>query len=108
MSKIDYINYDDVREDRRQQKKFKKKKNLSKKLKIKGERKKYVKKMIKSYIYIYNTMCIIHVSCEIQFQFNQLCTNCYLELEAPDLPMDENGIYHLDYSMMVIYRHSLN
>ena len=28
MSKVDYLNYDDVREDRRQQKKFKKRKSF--------------------------------------------------------------------------------
>jgi hypothetical protein len=43
MSKIDYLNYDDVREDRRQQKKFKKKKSL-KEAKNKRRKKKYVKK----------------------------------------------------------------
>ena len=43
MSKVDYLNYDDVREDRRQQKKFKKKKSL-KEAKNKRRRKKYVKK----------------------------------------------------------------
>ena len=43
MSKVDYLNYDDVREDRRQQKKFKKKKSL-KEAKNKRRKKKYVRK----------------------------------------------------------------
>ena len=54
-----------------------------------------LKKIIK-YIFIY-TICVITIGCESNPMSNQTCDYCYLELEAPDLPMDENGIYHLDY-----------
>ena len=57
-----------------------------------------LKKMIK-YIFIY-TICVISIGCEsnVLGPDNGECSNCYLELEAPNLPIDENGIYHLDYN----------
>ena len=56
-----------------------------------------MKNVIK-YIFIYITM-MLTIGCESNvfgLDGNQ-CSNCSLELEAPNLPMDENGIYHLDY-----------
>ena len=53
-------------------------------------------KNIIKYIFIY-TICIMSIGCESNLLGPDECTNCYLELEAPNLPMDENGIYHLDY-----------
>ena len=53
--------------------------------------------MIK-YILIY-TICVITIGCESNvFGPSDECTNCHLEIEAPNLPMDENGVYHLDYN----------
>ena len=54
-----------------------------------------LKNVIK-YILIY-TICIISIGCESNLLGPDECSNCYLELEAPNLPIDENGIYHLDY-----------
>ena len=55
-----------------------------------------LKKMIK-YIFIY-TICVITIGCDNPMSpQEEYCDYCYLELEAPNLPMDENGIYHLDY-----------
>jgi len=60
-------------------------------------------KNIIKYIFIY-TMVMITISCDIPTTFGPMnnveteCSYCYLELEAPDLPMDENGYYHLDYN----------
>tara|TARA_B100000945_G_scaffold192677_1_gene154744 strand:+ start:678 stop:1133 length:456 start_codon:yes stop_codon:yes gene_type:complete len=49
------------------------------------------------YIFIY-TICLISIGCESNlFGPNDGCEECHLELEAPNLPLDENGIYHLDY-----------
>jgi len=75
-----------------------KREKVVKKLKIKGERRNMLKKMIK-YIFIYTTLCVLFIGCESNVfgPDGGECTNCYLEIEAPDLPMDENGIYHLDY-----------
>ena len=52
-----------------------------------------LKKMIK-YIFIY-IISIIFIGCDNP---NTSCDYCYLEIEAPDLPMDKNGIYHLDFN----------
>ena len=52
-----------------------------------------VKNIIK-YIFIY-TICIITIGCDNPMS-NQTCDYCYLDLEAPDLPM-VNGVYQLDY-----------
>ena len=57
-----------------------------------------LKKMI-NHIFIYIILCVLFVGCDNNlFSPTDECTNCYLELEAPNLPMDENGIYHLDYN----------
>ena len=58
-----------------------------------------LKKMIK-YIFIYTTLCVLFIGCESNVfgPDGGECTNCYLEIEAPDLPMDKNGIYHLDFN----------
>ena len=53
-------------------------------------------KNIIKYIFIY-TIGVLFVGCDSNPMSNQACDYCHLELEAPDLPMDENGIYHLDY-----------
>ena len=52
-------------------------------------------KNIIKYIFIY-TIGILFVGCDNPMSQNS-CDYCHLELEAPDLPMDENGVYHLDY-----------
>ena len=53
-----------------------------------------LEKIIK-YIFIY-TICVITIGCESNPMSNQTCDYCYLDLEAPDLPM-VNGVYQLDY-----------
>jgi len=55
-----------------------------------------LKKVIK-YIFIY-TLIIISIGCKSILEPNEVCDYCYLELEAPDLPMDGSGVYHLDYN----------
>ena len=52
-------------------------------------------KNIIKYIFIY-TICLITIGCESNPISHQTCDYCYLELEAPDLPMI-NGVYQLDY-----------
>ena len=54
-----------------------------------------IKNIIK-YIFIY-IICIITISCDNPMSVTT-CDYCYLNLEAPDLQIDENGIYHLDYN----------
>ena len=54
-----------------------------------------IKNIIK-YIFIY-TICVMSIGCDNPMSV-QTCDYCYLELEAPDLPMDSDGIYHLDYN----------
>ena len=54
-----------------------------------------LKKIIK-YIFIY-TLCVLFVGCDSILTTNDSCDYCYLELEAPDLWMDEDGYYHLDF-----------
>jgi hypothetical protein len=74
-----------------------KRKKVLKKLKTKGERRNMLKKMIK-YIFIY-TISVIFIGCESNVLGpNGECTNCHLEIEAPNLPMDKNGVYQLDYN----------
>ena len=46
-------------------------------------------KNILSYIFIY----ILLVGCESPL----VCEDCYLEIDAPDLQMDENGWYHMGF-----------
>ena len=56
-----------------------------------------LKKIIK-----YILICILFVGCEadgiLSPPTNGECSNCFLELEAPDLPMDESGDYYLNYN----------
>ena len=47
-----------------------------------------VKKII-SYIFIY----ILLVGCELPL----VCEDCYLDISAPDLQMDGNGYYHMNF-----------
>ena len=52
-------------------------------------------KNILVYIFIY----IFIVGCESNIVGpTSECLDCYLELEAPDLTIDENGYYHLNYN----------
>ena len=48
------------------------------------------------YIFIY-TICMITIGCESNPMSNQTCDYCYLELEAPDLPMIDD-VYQLNYN----------
>ena len=68
-----------------------KNKKLLKKLRIKGEKRNMLRKMIK-YIFIY-VISVIFIGCDNPIS-TKSCDYCHLELEAPNLPMDENGIYH--------------
>jgi hypothetical protein len=52
-----------------------------------------LKKIIK-YIFIY-TICVITIGCNNPMS-NQTCDYCYLDLEAPDLPI-VNDTYQLNY-----------
>ena len=54
-----------------------------------------LEKIIK-YIFIY-IICIITIGCESNPMSNQTCDYCYLELEAPDLPMIDD-VYQLNYN----------
>ena len=57
-----------------------------------------LKKMINR-IFIYTTLCMLFVGCDNDvFGPTNECTNCSLELEAPDLPMDKNSVYQLDFN----------
>ena len=47
-----------------------------------------VKKII-SYIFIY----ILLVGCESPL----ICEDCYLDINAPDLTLDDNGYYHMEF-----------
>ena len=49
-----------------------------------------------NYIFIY-TICVITIGCESNPMSNQTCDYCYLELEAPDLPMIDD-VYQLNYN----------
>ena len=52
-----------------------------------------VKKSI-LYIFIYTLL----VGCNTQNPLNSECeTDCYLDVEAPSLQMDENGYYHIEW-----------
>ena len=53
-----------------------------------------LEKIIK-YIFIY-TICVITIGCDNPMS-NQTCDYCYLQLEAPDLPMIDD-IYQLDFN----------
>tara|TARA_B100000287_G_scaffold212139_1_gene200290 strand:- start:157 stop:633 length:477 start_codon:yes stop_codon:yes gene_type:complete len=62
-------------------------------------------KNIIKYIFIY-IISVLIVGCESnsmllgpnQQSSQDYCDYCYLELEAPDLPIDENGVYQLDFN----------
>ena len=54
-----------------------------------------IKNIIK-YIFIY-TIGILFVGCDNPTSVES-CDYCHLELEAPNLSMDENGVYHLDFN----------
>ena len=54
-----------------------------------------IKNIIK-YIFIY-TICVITIGCDNPMS-QQSCDYCHLELEAPDLWMDNEGYYHLNYN----------
>ena len=62
-----------------------------------------VKKIIK-YIFIY-TICVITIGCESNPMSNQTCDYCYLELEAPDLPMIDD-VYQLNYNDGSLQKHT--
>ena len=54
-------------------------------------------KNIIKYIFIY-IISVMFIGCDSPMSPSQnFCDYCHLELEAPNLPMDENGIYHLDF-----------
>ena len=55
-----------------------------------------IKNVIK-YIFIY-TLSILFIGCDSILTTNDSCEYCFLEVEAPDLPMNENGIYQLDFN----------
>ena len=52
-------------------------------------------KNIIKYIFIY-TIGMLFVGCNNPMSTDS-CDYCQLEVEAPDLQMDENGIYHLNF-----------
>ena len=54
-------------------------------------------KNIFKYIFIY-TLCILFVGCDSNIMSSDNCDYCHLELEAVNLPQDENGYYHLDFN----------
>ena len=56
-------------------------------------------KNIIKYIFIY-IISIIFIGCDNNpiEPSQDFCDYCYLEIEAPDLLMDKNGIYHLDFN----------
>ena len=56
-------------------------------------------KNIIKYIFIY-TISVLFVGCDNNpmTPTQDFCDYCYLELDAPDLSMDENGVYHLNHN----------
>jgi len=46
------------------------------------------------YIFIY-IISMLFIGCDNP---NSSCDYCYLNIEAPDLPMDKDGVYHLDFN----------
>ena len=71
------------------------KEKVLKKLKTKGEKRNMLKKIIR-YIFIY-TISLLFIGCENPMSVES-CDYCYLELDAPDLWMDNDGVYHLNYN----------
>jgi len=53
-----------------------------------------IKKIIK-YIFIY-TICIVTIGCDNPMSV-KFCDYCYLNVDAPNLIIDENGVYQLDF-----------
>ena len=53
-------------------------------------------KNIIKYIFIY-TIGVFFVGCDNPTSQNS-CEYCYLNIEAPDLTMNENGVYQLDFN----------
>ena len=53
-------------------------------------------KNIINYIFIY-TIGVFFVGCDNPTSQNS-CEYCYLNIEAPDLTMNENGVYQLDFN----------
>ena len=58
-----------------------------------------VKKII-SYIFIY----IVLVGCESPL----VCEDCYLDIKAPNLTLDNNGYYHMEFLEILIAGHWTN
>tara|TARA_X000001382_G_scaffold119534_1_gene100407 strand:- start:488 stop:937 length:450 start_codon:yes stop_codon:yes gene_type:complete len=54
-----------------------------------------VRNIIK-YIFIY-VVSVIFIGCDNPMSVKS-CDYCHLELEAPDLWIDNDGVYHLDYN----------
>ena len=61
-------------------------------------------KNIIKYIFIY-TIGVFFVGCDNPTSQNS-CEYCYLNIEAPDLPMDENGVYQLDFNNGSLQTHT--
>ena len=59
-----------------------------------------MKNVIK-YIFIY-IICLLFVGCENNvlggWDASGECDYCYLEIEAPNLQMDTDGVYHLNFN----------
>ena len=53
------------------------------------------KKIVK-YIFIY-TLFVLFVGCENPMS-NQTCDYCFLQMDAPELQLDENGVYNLYFN----------
>ena len=53
------------------------------------------KKIVK-YIFIY-TLFVLFVGCENPMS-NQTCDYCFLQIDAPELQLDENGVYNLYFN----------
>tara|TARA_R100001082_G_scaffold42727_1_gene22695 strand:+ start:355 stop:810 length:456 start_codon:yes stop_codon:yes gene_type:complete len=54
-------------------------------------------KNIINYIFIY-MLSVLCISCDDNIVgTSEYCTDCVLELTIPDLNLDDNGYYHLDY-----------
>ena len=53
---------------------------------------------INKYIFIY-IISIIFIGCDVENVISPsgFCDYCYIELDAPSLEMDENGVYQLDF-----------
>jgi hypothetical protein len=54
-------------------------------------------KNIIKYIFIY-IVSMVSIGCESMLSPEEFCGYCQLEIEAVNLPQDENGYYHLDFN----------